>query len=187
MIIRLLITLCSTTPNASGVRSFVLAHDRVTFTVPAYWGVAGPDVADSIEGILFCIPNPATEGTADAANVAVEIISSHQPLNLRSYSDAQLRKLARVAPVKVLVDSTWVGARIVARRSQQGPTLFSLNDLYAVNDTILVHCFVALPTTTRIPSDWYHRVASELDDVLASFKVDARVLFPDVHLRFAPR
>ena len=184
----LVLVLCSAAPHAPGVQSFALLRGRLTFTAPAYWGAGGPTAAGSAEGVIFCIPNPASEGTPEAANVVVQVVSSSSPANLKAFSDSQLALLGQVASATVLLDSTAGGTiRIVARRSQQDATVFNLNDLFAVSGRTVVHCFIAIPNTERIPQEWYRQVAEEISGMLATIRLDGVFIFPDLRMRLIPR
>src|SRR2546425_13072639 len=76
--IYLLLALCSATPLATGSRPFALFNGRATFTAPRSWGAIQAPASDTLEEVLFCIPNPISEGTPDAANVLVQILARNR-------------------------------------------------------------------------------------------------------------
>src|SRR3989442_13784235 len=87
-IIHLLLAICSATPLATGSQHFALFLGRVTFAAPRSWGAIQAPASDTLEEVLFCIPNPISEGTPDAANVLVQIRPAPKVPNFRAYTDS---------------------------------------------------------------------------------------------------
>ena len=104
--IYLLLALCSATPLATGVRPFALFNGRATFTAPRSWGAIQAPASDTLEEVLFCIPNPISEGTPDAANVLVQIRPAPKVPNFRTYTDSLFAIVTAGEGHLVLTDTT---------------------------------------------------------------------------------
>ena len=169
---------CSATPLATGLHAFALFKGRVTFTAPQSWGVTEVPASDSFAAILFCIPNPVSEGTADAANVMLVVRPAPTITSFRAYTDSQFAQ-ATGRDIQLILTDTTEGDRVrtIFWRGQQGTTPYGIGDIFAVRGGLAIQIRSALPFLRGLPPDWLPRVSAELNAFLASVKVDgARVL-----------
>jgi len=179
--IYLLLALCSATPLATGVRPFALFNGRATFTAPRSWGAIQAPASDTLEEVLFCIPNPISEGTPDAANVLVQIRPAPKVPNFRTYTDSLFAIVTAGEGHLVLTDTTDADhVRTIFWRGQQGATPYGIADIFGVTRGLAIYVRTALPLLKRMPADWLPRVTRELNGFLGSFAVDGATLLPRI-------
>lgn len=160
---------------------------RVTFAAPRSWGVIQLPARDTLEEVLFCIPNPIAEGSSDAANVLVQIRPGPKVVNFRSYTDSLFAIVAAGEVQLVLTDTTEDDhVRTIFWRGQQGSTPYAVTDIFAVSGGVAIYVRTALPFLKGTSADWFQRVSTELNGFLDSFTVDRVSLFPGVRMRVGP-
>jgi len=147
--------------------------------VPQSWAVTELPATDSLAAVLFCIPNPVSEGTADAANVLVAVRPAPKITNFRAYTDSQF--VAGGVVQLVLTDTIEDDhIRTVFWRGQQGATPYAIADIFAVSGGLAIQIRSALPFLRGLPPDWLPRVTAQLSGLLASVKVDGTRLLPSI-------
>jgi len=180
-IIHLLLAICSATPLATGSQHFALFLGRVTFAAPRSWGAIQAPASDTLEEVLFCIPNPISEGTPDAANVLVQIRPAPKVPNFRAYTDSLFAIVTVGEAHLVLTDTTDADhVRTIFWRGQQGATPYAIADIFGVTQSLAVYIRTALPLLRRMPADWLPRVTKEVNGFLGSFAVDGAILLPRI-------
>ena len=172
---------CSATPLATGSHAFALFKGRVTFAAPQSWGVTEVPASDSFAAILFCIPNPVSEGTADAANVMLVVRRAPTITSFRAYTDSQFAQ-ATGRDIQLILTDTTEGDRVrtIFWRGQQGTTPYGIGDIFAVSGGLAIQIRSALPFLRGLPPDWLPRVSAELNGFLVSVKVDGARLLSSV-------
>jgi len=137
--------------------------------------------SDTLEEVLFCIPNPISEGTPDAANVLVQIRPAPKIPNFHRYTDSLFAIVTTGEVHLVLTDTTDADhVRTIFWQGQQGATPYAIADIFGVTRRLAIYVRTALPLLKRMPADWLPRVTGELNGFLGSFVVDGVTLLPRI-------
>jgi hypothetical protein len=115
--------------------------------------------SDSLVAMLFCIPNPVSEGTADAANVIVAMRPAPKITNFRAYTDSLFARVDGGAVLVLTVTTEADHVRTIFWRGQQGATPYAIGDVFAVSGGLAIQIRSALPFLRVLPREWLPRVA----------------------------
>ena len=164
-----------------GQAAYSVLMGAAGFSEPDLWSEIARVDTDSSSVVAFVLPRPAGDTTAPAANVIVELSLHHQRVDLKSFGDMMMKRVAAgPGSPRMVADSTSSAdsSRNVMWSSELRGVPYDVRDRFAVRDSIYVNIRTAIPTAYERNSAWQARYRPELDTLMHSLCIGGHPVFP---------